>query len=151
MIKKIFTLCMISLLFGCEKYGLLVRQQKVDSGYLASTHIGSPDPSQANPPSGELVIVEWWVPRELLEKKPKVILHMIYWNYSEEIIEFPIDQRVGYEVFRIYQQKFAETGGILTYMAQIVDKNGEVFQQWKHQLWVNLIHITDEDKDSSIE
>ena len=156
MLKKIFTLCLISLLFGCQKYGLLIRQQKVDAGYLASTHIGSPDPSQANPPSGELVIVEWWVPRELLEKQPKVILRLIYWNYTEEIIEFPITKRVGYDVFPIYQEKFNETGGILTYMAEIVDNCGEVFQEWKHQLWVNLIQVKDDEvieeaKQSSID
>jgi len=156
MLKKIFTICSLALLLGCQKYGLIVRQQKIDVGYLASTHIGSPDPSQATPPNGELVIVEWWVPRELLEKKPKVIVQFIYWNYTEETLEFPIDKRVGYDIYPMKQQILDETGGVLTYTARIVSEDGEVFQEVKHQLWVNLIQVKDDeiiegDRQSSID
>ncbi|MCI0382468.1 MAG: hypothetical protein L0207_05415 [Chlamydiae bacterium] len=143
---------LFALFFGsCQKYGILVRQQLVNPTYLASTHIGSPDPRQADPPRGQMVIAEWWVPRELLSDEPKLVLHLIFWNYTEKIMEFPIDRRIGYETISVLGKEFDETKGVLTYMAQIVTNEGKIFREWKHQLWVKLIQIEEEEEATTEE
>lgn len=136
---------------GCQKYGIVARRQKVDPTYLASTHIGSPDPRQADPPNGQMVIVEWWVPPELFAQNPKICLHLVFWDYTERKIQFPIDRRVGYETYFILGDDFLTTCGILTYKAEIITDDGCVFRDWKHQLWVNLIQVEEEQTPECIE
>lgn len=150
-----YTMSLIFLLLliaaGCQRYGVIARRQTVDPTYLASTHIGSPDPRQEDPPHGQMVIVEWWVPQELFTKNPKICLHIIFWDYTERRIEFPINRRVGYETYFILGDDYCTTEGILTYKAEIITDDGCVFRDWKHQLWVNLIQMEEEQVPECIE
>lgn len=140
------------LLLGCEKYELSVHQQKIDVDYLASVHVGSPDPRQAHPPMGQVLMVQWWVPRELLEEHPKILLHVIFWDYTEKTIEFTVDRRIGYETYFIINEDFETTKGALTYKAELVTESGEIYREWKHQLWVKLIRLDEEETtEESIE
>lgn len=131
-------------LVSCQKYGLLVHQQRIDASYLASTHVGSPDPRQKCPPHGQFIIVEWWVPPPLLKYQPRVVVHLLFRNYTEKIVEFPITRRVSYEIYPVLGCEFDETGGLLTYKAEIVICEGEIYREWKHQMWVQLIDLSDE-------
>jgi hypothetical protein len=137
--RWIWILCLLCA--SCQRYGLLVHRQRVDASYLASTHVGSPDPRQKCPPHGQLLVAEWWVPAWLLERAPRLKLHILFRNYSEEVVEFPICRRLGYESYPVLDAKFDETGGLLTYRAEIVTGDGQVFREWKHQMWVNLISL----------
>lgn len=143
---KFFSILILLCLAGCQKYGLILRQQRVDASYLASTHVGSPDPRQKCPPHGQLIIVEWWVPPPILKRDPKIVLHVLLRDYSERVVEFPICKRLGYEIFPILGEEFDESCGLLTYKAEIVTCDGEVYREWKHQMWVQLIKFSDEDE-----
>lgn len=133
----------ITLLFssGCEKYYVSVAQQWMDVRYLASTHVNTPDPRQLKPPIGQMIIIDWRVPKSLLKKHPHVELKVIYWNYTEKTVTFPIDQRMGWVTYKVIDEEYDATGGILTYKAEIVTEDGEKYREWKHQLWVNLITL----------
>ena len=144
-----FTLALLFCLFtltGCEKYYLTLRQVPVDAEYLASTRIGSPDPRQSNPPYGQKVVMQWAVPPELLGKKPSLVFHVIYKNHSQEEIIYPIEDRSGMEVFSLLNDDYRDKGGLLTYHAEIRTKNGDVYREWTHQLWVHLITFEEESK-----
>ncbi len=132
------------LLSGCEKYYVSVAQQWIDVRYLASTHVKTPDPREERPPIGQMMIIDWRVPKELLRKKPHIQLTMIFWNYTEKTICFPIDQRMGWVTYKLLDDEYDQTKGILTYKAEIVGENGSLFREWKHQLWVNLIAVKEE-------
>ena len=68
--KKYASLLFLLFLFsGCQKYYLTVYQEKIDKDSLASTHVGSPDPRQKNPPKGQELIIEWQIPGEILKQK----------------------------------------------------------------------------------
>lgn len=154
--KYIATLLLLLISFSsCQKYGLEVRRQRVDQTYLASTHVGSPDPRQECPPCGQMVVIEWWVPRELLCQNPKICLHLVLWDYTQRTVVFPIDKRIGYETYFVIGKDFESTCGIITYKAEIITEDGCVFRDWKHQLWVDLIQIEEESNEeeqaSSIE
>lgn len=131
-------------LSSCDKYYVAVSQQWVDVRYLASTHVKTPDPRQDHPPIGQMVIIDWRVPKELLKKKPHVQLTMILWDYTEKIVCFPIDKRMGWATYKLLDEQYDATGGILTYKAEILSEDGAVFREWKHQLWVNLITLNEE-------
>ncbi|MBY0530007.1 MAG: hypothetical protein K2P51_07430 [Rhabdochlamydiaceae bacterium] len=132
---------------GCQKYYLSVCQQWVDVRYLASTHVNTPDPRQENPPIGQMLSMDWRVPQELLAQKPRIELSLIFWDYTEEKKSYPIDKRMGWATYKLLNDDYDRTGGILTYKAEIVTEDGSVYREWKHQLWVNLIQVqTEEDE-----
>jgi len=133
-------------LTGCHHHHLSICQQTIDPSYLASMHVNTPDPRQNNPPFGQQLIIEWVVPKSTLMESPELVLNVIYWDYTQETVRFPIKKRAGYRLFPLLREKFEEKKGFLTYKAEIVDKEGRIFKEWKHQLWVKLITF-DEDKE----
>lgn len=142
-----FNLALLFCLFtlaGCDKYYLSLRQVPIDSQYLASSHIGSPDPRQADPPTGQKVVMQWAVPPELLKQKPSLVFHVIYKNHTQEELVYPIEDRMGMEVYSLLNQAYRDKGGLLTYHAEIRTKDGKVYKEWAHQLWVHLITFEEE-------
>ncbi len=128
--------------FSCQKYYVSVSQEKIDRNYLASTHVNTPDPRQKNPPKGEQLVLEWKIPKKLLQDIPALYLHVIYQDYTEEFFSYPMSHRMGYAVYLITGEEYRVKKGILTYDAQIKTKNGFVFRDWKHQLSTQLIVLT---------
>lgn len=128
---------------GCRPYYLTVMQEWVDVRYLASTHVGTPDPRQEHPPMGQKLILDWRIPKEILKKHPEVVLDLILWDYTTRQIRIPIKHGMDFKTYRLFNEEYEKTGGILTYKAEIVTEDGEVFREWKHQLWVNLITVSD--------
>lgn len=132
------------LLSGCKQYYLSVCQEWVDVRYLASTNVSTPDPRQEHPPLGQKLILDWRVPTDIYAKHPEVVLNLIFWDYTAKEIHIPIKRRMDFATYRLFNEEYEKTGGILTYKAKIVTEDGEVFREWKHQLWVNLITVSDE-------
>lgn len=138
--KVLMLLCFGALLsLGCSR--LSICQQMVDRTYLASTQVGTPDPRQAHPPFGQQLIVEWWLPKSILSRGAVLKVDIIYWNYTHETINIPLNSRIGHHQIFLIDKDFEEKKGYLTYMAVVETSDGEVFKEWKHQLWVNLITI----------
>lgn len=131
------------LLAGCKQYYLSVNQEWVDVRYLASTHVKTPDPRQDNPPIGQKLILDWRIPQEIYEKKPEVVLDLILWDYTTRQVRIPIKRRMDFATYRLFNEEYEKSGGILTYKAEIITQDGEVFREWKHQLWVQLITVTE--------
>ena len=141
-----------ALLFsGCRQYYLSVCQEWVDVRYLASSHVGTPDPRQDHPPIGQMLILDWRIPKEILKKKPEVVLDLILWDYTARQIRIPIKRRMDFATYRLFNPEYEKTGGILTYKAEIVTQEGQVFREWKHQLWVNLITVEETPAPSGAE
>lgn len=119
----------------------MLTQQKMTPAYLASANIGAPDPRPA--PNGQMIIAEWWIPKKVLECCPCLKIDILFHDFTQTTVEFPITSRIGYETYCLVNKEFKKTGGLLAYRAQIVTADGEVFKEWKHQLWVKLISIND--------
>jgi hypothetical protein len=142
----LYLLLFLSIVFfsGCQQYYLSVCQEWVDVRYLASTHVGTPDPRQDHPPIGQMLILDWRIPKEIFKKKPEIVLDLILWNYTQRQIHIPVKRPMDFATYRLFNEEYDKTGGILTYKAQIVTQDGAIFREWKHQLWVNLITIDQE-------
>lgn len=130
-----------AILGGCSQYYLSVCQQWVDVRYLASSHVKTPDPRQEHPPLGQMLILDWRVPKEILDKSPTLILDLILWDYSTREVKFPIKNKMSYVTFKLFDEEYEKSGGILTYQARIVTDDGQTYREWKHQLFVNLITV----------
>ena len=137
----IILLLALCALTGCSQYYLTVSQQWVDARYLASTHAKTPDPRQDHPPLGQMLVLDWRVPKEILKKKPVLVLDLILWDYTTRQIRIEVDKRMDYATYRLLDEEYEKSGGILTYKAAIVLQDGTLYREWKHQLWVNLIKV----------
>ena len=130
-------------LLSCQQYYLSVCQEWVDTSYLASTNVSTPDPRQAHPPLGQQLILDWRVPSEIFQRKPEVVIDLILWDYTTRRVQIPIHHRMDFATYKLLNEEYEKSGGILTYKAQIVTQDGVVFREWRHQLWVNLITVRD--------
>ena len=103
--------------------------------------MGSPDPRQKNPPRGQELIMEWRLPRDFSHEKMTLVLDILYKNYTQETLSYPISRRRGVITYSLLGNDYQEKEGLLTYKAEIRDKQGVVIQEWKQQLWTELIVI----------
>jgi hypothetical protein len=124
-----------------NRYYVGVYQQKVDGSSLASTGAGTPDPKQKHPPFGQMLVVEWQLPKDYLAQNPLVRLDVIYWDNVERSYVWPINDRKGYEILKILDEEYEKTGGILTYRARVMNEEGEIYREWRHMMWVHLITL----------
>ncbi len=139
----------LALFAGCQKYYISISQDKIDVNYLASSHVGTPDPRQKNPPIGERLVIEWNVPVEVIKEEATLHLQVIYKDYSQSFFTYPMPYRLDYVVYTLQGEEYKEKRGILTYKAEVVKKDGSIFRQWKHQLWAELV-IIDEPTSSDV-
>lgn len=86
-----------------------------------------------------MLAIEWQLPLDLLPKNPLVQLDVIFWDNVERHYVWPICDRIGYVTLKIINEEFEKTGGVLTYRARVLTEEGDIFREWRHQLWVNLI------------
>lgn len=97
-----------------------------------------------------MLVVSWKVPQFIYLQRPTLVLKIIYWNYTESTFRFPLDRRLGYACYYLLNEEFAEKKGLLTYSAEIVTEDGDIYKEWKHQLWVKLIHVGEENDQDLI-
>ena len=149
--KKLFFIssALLSLLTGCEKYYLSLTNQTINVDSLASVYALTPDKRKESPPLGEMIVLDFRVPKQILCKDPKIDLYVLYGNYTEKKFTFPITKRMGYFTYKDLNEEFIETKGIITYRAEIRLDSGEIYKDWTHQLWARLITV--EEKEPAYE
>lgn len=130
---------------GCEKYYLTVKRKYIDRDQLASTFVGSPDPRQKNPPTGQELAIEWRLPPEAMKNRLQLTLSVLYKDYSQKTFVYPIDRKRGVVTYALLNQEYFEKKGLLTYKAEITSSEGETIKHWQQILWTNLIMLEDPD------
>lgn len=125
----------LTLFSSCYKDHLYVQQEWVDRTFLASSHVGTPDPRQEHPPLGQRLLVAWRFPLNLVDRKLQMILTVRFWDNTEEVFYRSIERSKSYAAFNFYDDR------ILTYRIQVVDAEGELVETWEHHFWTKLIEI----------
>jgi hypothetical protein len=132
-----YSVCMWMLLLllfaGCHKYYVDVKKERIGRDSLASTFVGSPDPLQACPPSGEKLLVSWRLPKEAMEQQLVLVLKLVLRDYEEVTEVYPVLRRRGMIAYGL------EERGIVTYKAEIQTVAGEVVEGWEQALWFSVI------------
>jgi hypothetical protein len=122
-------------LVGCYKDHLYVQIEKIDRDFLASTHIGTPDPRQLNPPEGKRLLVAWRFPSNLVDQGIWLELTVRFWDQSQEHICRKIEKGHDYASFNFFDKR------LLTYKIEVVNEKRECIDVWEHQFWTDLIDV----------
>lgn len=129
---------MLLILSGCcTRDYLYVQEERVDRNFLASTHVGTPDPRQKNPPQGQRLLLAWGFPRKDYLKGLTLITTVRFWDEELKILSLPLERRFGSKAYFFQDQE------ILTYRVQAVSRDGEVISNWEHHFWTEFIEIGD--------
>ncbi len=132
------------LLTGCGGKILMVQTDYLSHENLASFHVGTPDPRLRNPPLGQRLIVNWSIPHwnQLTPYTLTVKIRFKNGTSTEENLE--IHKSKGTYVFSLLNEEYFAREGFKTYIATI-KSDGAVLEEWRHQLWANLIEITEDE------
>jgi len=117
----------------------------LDHDYLASTHVGTPDPRQDDPPLGQRLLVSWKFPGNIFNQGLKLVMVARFWDQSEEVIEQILERSWSYlELY--FPSK------LLTYKVEVFNFEGDKVGLWEHHFWTQLIDIDleKESKSSSV-
>ena len=141
-----FALCfgLIVLSSSCSRYYLTCDRQARNVNYLASSFVKSPDPTPLDQITGEQIVVAWHVPRAF-EKKAVCQLFLTYWDYTQDMVEFTVQERLGQYCLENLGEQFEKNKGVIAYKAILKDPDGHVYQTWEHQLYTKLISISEEE------
>lgn len=142
MIKHLFyaLLCVASF-SGCNREHLSVQTQYLNRDNLASSRVRTPDPMLYAPLVGQRLIISWALPKSYFDQNPiylKVTIH--FGNHTSMIETVPICQFRGTYVYQIMNEEFLEKEEIVTFKIDVV-KDGIVLEEWRHQLWAELISV----------
>lgn len=141
MLGSIFSSCCIQKITATSRY------VTVDS--LASYHVGTPDPRLCHPPQGQVVTVSWFLYNEFSRYQTvEGKLRLLYRDHQQTTQTFPINSFWGSHSFALLNEEYFSSGGILAYKAEIYG-DGELIQDWTHQLWTEIILFTPPDHQES--
>jgi len=124
---------------SCYKGHLYVQQEWIDRDFLASTHVGTPDPRQERPPDGQRLLVSWRFPKCLYDQQLTLAITVRFWDNKEEVILQPVKRQLSYTA--LYFPKREGQGKILTYKIDVVNSEGGIVETWEHHFWTELIDI----------
>ncbi|MDN3504507.1 MAG: hypothetical protein P0S95_02890 [Rhabdochlamydiaceae bacterium] len=141
--KWILPFFFLLILIGTSCRPLSVDRRYTNSGSLASNFVKSPDPLKENPPLGEKLWVSWKLPSKYFRNNDKYILNLrvVKKNLEEDVVTFPVTHRIGRVVYSCMGEQYSESGGVLTYKAEIVTLDGVVIKTVKQSMWFTPIHV----------
>jgi len=145
-------LCSLLLLAGCTKESRI----RVDSQYLsreslASYHVRTPDPRLNCPPVGQQLLLSWDFPKKWMKYDDLVITFRIrFGNYEEETVRLRPKRSGGMYCYRLLNEQYFSRCGIAAYKATLT-AGGCPLAEWRHQLWVELITLHDEESEDESE
>ena len=131
-------LLLLLLLTSCTTRQVLsARSEYLNSTYLASTQIRTPEPCY---PCfvGEQVIVSWNLPHCIPLSDSELHFAVRLGDREIEEVSVPVELHNGFWIYRILNKEYRSHKGILSYSARIV-RDGEEVYRFDHKLWQDLI------------
>ena len=152
MIKALAIAAFIAItMTSCSQEYISVQNQSIYSDHLASVNIDTPDPRKKDPSIGERLIIRWHMPASVFhryDEKMILVQTIRFGNMDTEIKSYPIEKPYGTVIYTLIDDEYFEKEGIATYKFE-PGANGEIIEQWKHQVWVNYIDIVVDDELSA--
>lgn len=135
---RTLSLSLLFFLASCaQRAPLSARSEYLNSTYLASTQIRTPEPCY---PCfvGEQVIVSWNLPRCKPLHDSELVFRVRLGDHEVEEVTVPVELHNGFWIYRILNKEYWGHKGILSYSARIV-QDDEVLYRFDHKLWQDLI------------
>jgi len=130
---------------SCYKNYLYVHHEKMDNTFLASSHVGTPDPRQKHPPEGQRIAISWDFPLSIYRENLTLITTIRFWDNKQDVFVYKIPRKRGYVFYKFQDETKNKTKKILTYKIDAFNEDGVLVDQWKHQFWKELITINKEE------
>lgn len=127
----------------CQKQELSVFTEYVSLETLPSYRIGTPDPRLYCPDYGQKLHIKWSVPATCLIEELDLALHISirFGNKEDSEQWLTLHSFSGIYVYPLLNDDYWTKEGILTFKIELYSQ-GEVIQEWRHQLWAERIQLT---------
>lgn len=143
--KQLAAISVLLLVSGCQRQPLLVETEYVSFRSLASHWVQTPDPNRLCPSTGQRIFVSWRLPQSYLAD-PDLHIDLVvrFGDNSEDHRTIPVTTFIGTYTYSALNDAYWNRSGIRTYRAQLIS-SGCILEQWRHQLWADLIEFTPPD------
>jgi hypothetical protein len=131
-------LLLVPLLTGCGGTYLSVQTDYLTEENLASYHVGTPDPLLYCGSVGQRMLVSWTIPKSC--PGMYIVIHLRYRDREEEVIQLNDLRPRGSYIYYLMNDEYFEKGGIATFKVELFSGD-TLIEEWRHQLWVDLIEI----------
>ncbi len=129
------------LVSSCTFRTLEVQTQYITQEYLASTHVGTPDPLQFELLAGQRLLIQWSLGKKEACEKPLFLqIKARFRDHTDKEVWIPLESLRGFYLFKIETEEYIRTKGILTYCVRIQNEHS-IIAEWKHPLFVDWIEI----------
>ncbi len=137
-----YLLPLIILLTSCSSNKLHVHNEYLTRDDLASMAVDTPDHRKERPTLGQRLRVRWKLASKFMAEGPKaeVVLKVRYGDRHDEVIHHVVEEDVGMFTHSLTGEEYFERGGITAYKAELI-VDGELVDEWQHQLWARIIHV----------
>lgn len=159
-VLSLFAFSLLAHLTSCHFHRLEVQTQYIGEESLASFVVATPDPRIANPPIGQRLLIQWWLDQSEWQKNSCYLaLRVRFRNHQECEQKIAIDRAKGYCLYQVQGALFRQTGGVITYLAEIIqlsknegadqteERTEEVIARFQHPLWKTLINPLSQRRD----
>lgn len=110
----------LTLCSGCYRDYLYVQQEKVNRMFLASSHVGTPDPRQDDPPQGYRLLIAWDVPKSFADREIVILAEVRLMSGKLETQTIPLLRKRGYQALYFADEE------IMTYRVRAIAADGEI-------------------------
>lgn len=120
---------------------LSVQTDYLSKERLASYYVGAPDPQLNCDTIGQRLVISWSLSREdFIYQNVAFHLKVRLRNHEEIEVCKNIICSCGYYIFQLNDEKYRQSGGILTYKVTLTGDD-TVLETWRHPLWKELITL----------
>ncbi|MCE5293879.1 MAG: hypothetical protein LLF94_04630 [Chlamydiales bacterium] len=120
----------------------------VETGYftrkdLASSHVGTPDPTKQQEVFGQRIYIAWNLSKQEYAQG-QTTLHIQARLKKGGILtqDVPLDAASGRYIFPIVGDNYSKKGGLLSYKVELLS-NGKPLATSSHKFWVEEIHFSE--------
>lgn len=131
---------------SCQPRILSIQTEYLSHVNLASFHVGTPDPRLRNPPLGQKLIINWSLPYWDCDTAYELTVKIRFKNGTSTSTSFVAKEPKGTFIYPLLNEDYFDKGGFKSYLATIT-ADGVFLEEWRHQLWVNLIEISENVED----
>ncbi len=135
---------------ACQKQRLIVETYFLDKSSLASSWVGTPNPLQHCPTTGQELIISWRLPDEFRDHDDlRLVLTLRFGNREDAKVEVPICRFRGNFRYRLVDQEYWDVCGIMTYKVELYAGDC-LLDSWYHQIWSEMIDLESYDAEEKI-
>ncbi len=139
----ILAVCITGLFTSCSTEKIYVDSNYITLESLASYHVGTPDPLQWAPPQGQEVTVHWKLYPEFYSyENVELVFKLLFKNFAKDEVRIAVTKPLANYTYSLLDEDYFAAGGILAYKAEFYG-DGQLIGEWVHQLWTELIELTD--------